>query len=178
VPGWWLSSLNPWFISGCGCRRVSNPWYGSGAIGDLDVARRPTAASASVHRPQGNKRTASNSARNSTQVPNCSRVSSFGFKMFDKIPTVQPGAIVDSKRLSAVLEQIKRQLAAYPARRQRGHVCTAAARRTNSRRRVCRRRGRRHGTVLRQLRLEAADPEGGLSPPNCGAAPLWSQQFA
>jgi hypothetical protein len=42
--------------------------------------------------------------------------------MFDKIQTVQPGAIVDNKRLSAVLEHIKAQQAAYPAHRQRGHV--------------------------------------------------------
>jgi hypothetical protein len=28
---------------------------------------------------------------------------------------VQPGAIVDNKRLSAVLEQVKTQQAAYPA---------------------------------------------------------------
>jgi hypothetical protein len=45
-----------------------------------------------------------------------------GFKVFDKIQTVQPGAIVDNKRLSAVLEQVKAQQAAYPARQQRGHV--------------------------------------------------------
>ena len=45
-----------------------------------------------------------------------------GFKVFDKIQTVQPGAIVDNKRLSAVLEQIRAQQAAYPARQQRGHV--------------------------------------------------------
>ena len=45
-----------------------------------------------------------------------------GFKVFDKIQTVQPGAIVDNKRLSAVLEQIKAQQAAYPARQQRGNV--------------------------------------------------------
>jgi Winged helix-turn helix len=45
-----------------------------------------------------------------------------GFKVFDKIQTVQPGAIVDNKRLSAVLELIKAQQAAYPARQQRGHV--------------------------------------------------------
>jgi hypothetical protein len=32
-----------------------------------------------------------------------------GFKVFDKIQTVQPGAIVDNKRLSAVLEQLKAQ---------------------------------------------------------------------
>src|ERR1700687_2034335 len=44
------------------------------------------------------------------------------FKLFDKIQTVQPGAIVDNKRLSAVLEHIKAQQAAYPAHRQRGHV--------------------------------------------------------
>ncbi len=45
-----------------------------------------------------------------------------GFKVFDKIQTVQPGAIVDKKRLSAVLEQVKAQQAAYPAWQQRGHV--------------------------------------------------------
>ena len=45
-----------------------------------------------------------------------------GFKVFDKIQTVQPGAILDNKRLSAVLEQVKAQQAAYPARQPRGHV--------------------------------------------------------
>jgi hypothetical protein len=45
-----------------------------------------------------------------------------GFTVFDKIRTVQPGAIVDNKRLSAVLEQVKRQQAAYPAHQRRGHV--------------------------------------------------------
>jgi hypothetical protein len=45
-----------------------------------------------------------------------------GFKLFDKIQTMQPGAIVDNKRLSAVFEQVKAQQAAYPARQQRGHV--------------------------------------------------------
>jgi hypothetical protein len=45
-----------------------------------------------------------------------------GFKVFDKIQTVPPGAIVDNKRLSAVLEQIKAQQASYPAGQQRGHV--------------------------------------------------------
>src|ERR1700757_278710 len=44
------------------------------------------------------------------------------FSVFDKIQTVSPGAIVDDKRLSAVLEQIKAQQAAYPARQQRGRV--------------------------------------------------------
>jgi hypothetical protein len=42
--------------------------------------------------------------------------------LFDKIQTVQPGAIVDNKRLSAVLEHIKAQQAAYPAHQQRGHM--------------------------------------------------------
>jgi hypothetical protein len=36
--------------------------------------------------------------------------------------TVQPGAIVDNQRLSAVLEQVKAQQAAYPAHQQRGHA--------------------------------------------------------
>jgi hypothetical protein len=45
-----------------------------------------------------------------------------GFKLFDKIRTVQPGAIVDNKRLSAVLEQVQAQQAAYPACQQRGHA--------------------------------------------------------
>jgi hypothetical protein len=45
-----------------------------------------------------------------------------GFTLFDKIQTVQPGAIVGNKRLSAVLEQVKAQQAAYPARQQRGHA--------------------------------------------------------
>ena len=39
-----------------------------------------------------------------------------------KIHTVQPGAIVDNKWLSAVLELVKAQPAAYPARQQRGHA--------------------------------------------------------
>jgi hypothetical protein len=47
---------------------------------------------------------------------------SLGFKVFDKIQTVQPGAIVDNKRLSAVLEVVKAQQAAYPTRQQRGHA--------------------------------------------------------
>ena len=45
-----------------------------------------------------------------------------GFKVFDKIQTVQPGAIVDNTRLSAVLEQVKAQQAAYPARSSEGTV--------------------------------------------------------
>jgi hypothetical protein len=38
--------------------------------------------------------------------------------VFDKIQTVQSGAIVDNKQLSAVLEQVKAQQAAYPARQR------------------------------------------------------------
>src|SRR5208283_5733006 len=44
------------------------------------------------------------------------------FRVFDKIRTVLPGDIVENKRLSAVLEQVKAQQAAYPPKRQRGHV--------------------------------------------------------
>ena len=79
-----------------------------------------------------------------------------GFKVFDKIQTVQPGAIVDNKRLSAVLEQVKAQQAAYPARQQRGHAARRD-RQTTSRRRVCRRRGGPHAAVLPRLRPEAAN---------------------
>jgi Winged helix-turn helix len=45
-----------------------------------------------------------------------------GFRVFDKIQTVQPGAIVDNKRLSAVLAQVKARQAAYAPKRQRSHV--------------------------------------------------------
>jgi hypothetical protein len=45
-----------------------------------------------------------------------------GFHVFDKIRTVQPGDIVENKRLSAVLEQVKAQQAADPPNRQRGHA--------------------------------------------------------
>jgi hypothetical protein len=43
-------------------------------------------------------------------------------RLSDVSQTVQPGAIVDTKRLAAVLEQVKAQQALYPARQQRGHV--------------------------------------------------------
>ena len=45
-----------------------------------------------------------------------------GFRVFDKIQTVDPGTIVDNKRLSAVLEQVKAQQAAYAPHQQRKHV--------------------------------------------------------
>ena len=70
-----------------------------------------------------------------------------GFRVFDKIQTVQPGAIVDNKRLSAVLEQVKAQQAAYSARHSEGTLL-ASGRRTTLRRRVCRRRGGCHATLL------------------------------
>jgi hypothetical protein len=44
------------------------------------------------------------------------------FRMFDKIQTVEPGAIVDNKRLSAVLAMVKARQAEYDPNRQRGHV--------------------------------------------------------
>ena len=50
-----------------------------------------------------------------------------GFKLFDKIQTVQPGAIVDNKRLWAVLAQVKAQQAAYPHHAARASGTAAAA---------------------------------------------------
>jgi len=47
---------------------------------------------------------------------------SLSFRVFDKIRTVEPGAIVGNKRLSAVLEHVKAQQAAYAPHQQRGHV--------------------------------------------------------
>jgi hypothetical protein len=50
------------------------------------------------------------------------RGTSLPFRMFDKVQTVQPGAIVDNKRLSAVLAMVKARQAAYAPNRRRGHV--------------------------------------------------------
>jgi hypothetical protein len=47
---------------------------------------------------------------------------SLPFRTFDKIRTVQPGAIVDNKRLSAVLTLVKARQAEYEPKRQRRHV--------------------------------------------------------
>jgi hypothetical protein len=47
---------------------------------------------------------------------------SLPFRLFDTIQTVQPGAIVDNKRLSAVLAIVKARQADYAPNRQRGHV--------------------------------------------------------
>jgi hypothetical protein len=74
-----------------------------------------------------------------------------GFKVFDKIQTVQPGAIVDNKRLSAVLEQIKAQQTAYTVRQRRGNVVRRRPAEQTSRRRVCPRRGGHHATLLLRL---------------------------
>jgi hypothetical protein len=43
------------------------------------------------------------------------------FRVFDKIRTVQPGAIVENKRLTEVLAHVQRQQAAYPPSRLRHH---------------------------------------------------------
>ena len=50
------------------------------------------------------------------------RGTSLPFRMFDKVQTVQPGTIVDNKRLSAVLAMVKARQAEYSPRRQRGHA--------------------------------------------------------
>jgi hypothetical protein len=92
-----------------------------------------------------------------------------GFKVFDKIQTVQPGAIVDNKRLSAVLEQVKAQQSAYPARQQRGHV---ARRRPPNNLEApglpSKGRAPRHGPTAAAAR---GRPDGGLI---ATAAPLYS----
>jgi hypothetical protein len=78
-----------------------------------------------------------------------------GFNLFDKIQTVPPAAIVDNKRLSAVLEQIKAQQAAYPARQQRGHVARQRPP-NNLEAPGLPSKGGHHVTVLPRLRPEAA----------------------
>jgi hypothetical protein len=50
------------------------------------------------------------------------RGTSLPFRMFDKVQTIQPGAIVDNKRLSAVLAMVKARQAEYAPSRRRGHV--------------------------------------------------------
>jgi len=50
------------------------------------------------------------------------RGTSLPFRMFDKVQTVQPGAIVDNKRLSSVLAMVKARQAEYAPSRRRGHV--------------------------------------------------------
>jgi hypothetical protein len=43
------------------------------------------------------------------------------FRVFDKIQTVEPGTIVDNKRLTAVLAQVQTQQAVYAPNRRRDH---------------------------------------------------------
>src|SRR6201993_105810 len=87
-----------------------------------------------------------------------------GFKVFDKIQTVQPGAIVDNKRLSAILEQIKAQQATYPARQRRGHVARQRPP-NNLEAPGLPSKGRTPRHVAAALRPEAADRMGGRSAP-------------
>jgi len=47
---------------------------------------------------------------------------SLPYRLFDKIQTVEPGTIVDNKRLSAVLAIVKARQADYEPKRQRGHA--------------------------------------------------------
>jgi len=73
------------------------------------------------------------------------------FKVFDKIQTVQPGAIVDNKtavsRVGADQGAAGRLSGASAARAR----CAAATAEQPSRHRVCRQRGGHHATVLPQL---------------------------
>jgi Winged helix-turn helix len=43
------------------------------------------------------------------------------FRVFDKIQTVQPGTIIENKRLGAALAMVKEQQAAYPPHQRRHH---------------------------------------------------------
>ena len=52
---------------------------------------------------------------------------SLPFRMFDKIQTVQPGAIVENKRLGAALAFARELQASYPPNRRRGDPTPAAA---------------------------------------------------
>ena len=47
-------------------------------------------------------------------------VEALAFRVFDKIATVAPGTVVESKRLGEVLAQVQAQQAAYPANQRRG----------------------------------------------------------
>ena len=49
------------------------------------------------------------------------------FRVFDKIQTVEPGAIVENKRLGAALALVKEQQAPYPPNRRRDDPGAAAA---------------------------------------------------
>jgi hypothetical protein len=80
------------------------------------------------------------------------------FRIFDKIRTVPPGAIVDNKRLSAVLEQVKAQQAALRGASAAGACCPAATAEQPRKHRVCPGRGERHATLPSRRRREAANP--------------------
>jgi hypothetical protein len=75
-----------------------------------------------------------------------------------KIHTAQPGAIVDNKRLSAVLELVKAQQAVYW--RVSEGTPRGSDRRTTSRRRVCRPRAGPLATLLPRLRPMMHRPGG------------------
>jgi len=69
-----------------------------------------------------------------------------GFKVFDKIQTVQPGAIVDNKRLAPYWSRSRRSRP--PTRRgSSAGTLRGGDRPTTSKRRVCRRRGVHHATA-------------------------------
>jgi len=61
------------------------------------------------------------------------------FRVFDKIQTVAPSAIVENKRLGAALAVARELQASYPPNRRRA-IHDASARRTTWRLRVCRQR--------------------------------------
>ena len=64
---------------------------------------------------------------------------SLPFRVFDKIQTVEPGAIVENKRLGAALALVREQQASYPPHRSRA-IHAASGRRIIWKRRGCRQR--------------------------------------
>jgi hypothetical protein len=85
------------------------------------------------------------------------------FRVFDKIQTVAPGAIVENKRLGEALAFARELQASYPPKR-RGAIHDASGRQTTWRRRVCRRRAGHHATLLSRRRPEANQIDARSSP--------------
>ena len=82
------------------------------------------------------------------------------FRVFDKIQTVSPGAIVENKRLGAVLA-FARELQASIRRTVGGAIHDAGGRQTIWRRRVCRQRAAPRAKFWRQMQPNETVPAAG-----------------
>jgi hypothetical protein len=65
---------------------------------------------------------------------------SLSFRKFDKIQTVEPGEIVENKRLGAALAMVKQHQDTYEPHRRRYHPARQRGRRTTSKHRASRQR--------------------------------------